>query len=111
MTELAPLALGIALLVTIVMIVKAVVDNKTRRHLIEKGIVDDKLKSLLEENPEFHILSVLKWAFVLIGIGLAVLVGLMAAHAREYMLGLMFLFTGIGLVLYYLIARSAVRKR
>jgi hypothetical protein len=57
------------------------------------------------------VLSVLKWAFVLIGIGLAVIVGRLAPHdySREYMMGFMFLFAGIGLVLYYVIARRVLK--
>jgi len=113
MEVLAPLTLGIALFITIAVIVKTISDNKTRRHLIDKGVLDDKLKSLFEESPEFRILSVLKWAFVLIGVGAAVLVGRMAplGQEREYMMAFMFLFAGIGLVLYYVIARFTLRQK
>lgn len=112
MNDLASLALGIALFILIAVIVKTVSDNKTKRRLIEKGVVDDKLTTLFEERPELRILAVLKWAFVLIGIGAAVLIGRMSAyHSREYMMAFMFLFAGIGLVLYYVIARNAYRSK
>jgi hypothetical protein len=113
MEILAPLLVGIALFITIAVIVKTVSDNKTRRQLIEKGVLDDKLKSLFEENPELRVLSILKWAFVLIGIGAAILVGRMApvGQDREYMFACMFLFAGIGLVLYYVIARHTLGQK
>ncbi len=110
---LAPLAVGIAFLVTIVLIVKTVFDSRVKRQLIEKGVVDDKLRSLFEESPELRVLSVLKWAFVMIGIGLGILAGRLAPPelTREYMMAAMFIFTGVGLVLYYVIARHTIRKK
>ncbi|KPJ59367.1 MAG: hypothetical protein AMJ46_11570 [Latescibacteria bacterium DG_63] len=113
MDELAPLALGIALFILIAAIVKTISDNKTKRRLIEKGVVDDKLTTLFDERPELRIVAVLKWAFVLIGIGAAVLLGQLAPQhqSREYMMALMFLFAGIGLVLYYVIARHTFKSK
>jgi hypothetical protein len=113
MEEFAPLALSIAFLIAITAIVKTVLDNRTRRQLIEKGVVDDRIKSLFEENPEFRVVSILKWAFVLIGIGLAIVAGRMAPpdYAREYMMAYMFIFAGVGLVLYYLIAKRTIRRK
>ncbi|UCF78036.1 MAG: hypothetical protein JSW03_07935 [Candidatus Eiseniibacteriota bacterium] len=111
MDDFAPLTLGIAFIILIAVIVKTLSDNKIKRRLIEKGVVDDKLASLLDERPELRVLSVLKWAFVLIGIGLAVIAGRLAPdyYSREYMMGFMFLFAGIGLVLYYAIARRVLK--
>jgi hypothetical protein len=113
MEDFGPLAFGIALLIFIAVIVRTISDNKTKRRLIEKGVVDEKLKTLFDERPEFHVLTVLKWAFVLIGIGAAVLLARLAPshQAREFMMGLMFLFSGAGLVLYYLIARHILKSK
>ena len=88
-------------------------DSRTRHRLIEKGVVDDKLKYLFEESPELRVLSVLKWAFVLIGVGLGMLASWFAPPdlTREYMTAGMFIFTGVGLVLYYMIARHTLKRK
>jgi len=113
MEILAPLAVGIAFFITIILIVKTVFDSRTKRQLIEKGVVDDKLRSLFEESPELRVLSVLKWAFVLIGVGLGILAGRLAPPelVREYMMAAMLIFTGVGLILYYIIARYTIRRK
>ena len=113
MNELAPVLVGIAFFVTIVIIIKTIMDGRTRHRLIEKGVVDDKLKSLFEESPELRVLSVLKWAFVLIGVGLGILASRLAPPelAREYMMAGMLIFTGVGLVIYYVIARVTMRRK
>ncbi len=113
MEVLAPLVVGIAFFITIVLIIKTVFDSRIKRQLIEKGVVDDKLRSLFEESPELRVLSVLKWAFVMIGIGLGILAGRLAPPdlTREYMMAAMFIFTGVGLVLYYVIARYTIRRK
>jgi hypothetical protein len=113
MDVLAPLAVGIAFFITVVLIIKTVFDSRIKRQLIEKGVIDDKLRSLFEESPELRVLSVLKWAFVMIGIGLGILAGRLAPPelVREYMMAAMFIFTGAGLVLYYVIARYTIRRK
>ena len=113
MEVLAPLAMGIGLLTAIVLIIRTVFDSRIKRQLIEKGVVDDKLRSLFEESPELRVLSVLKWAFVMMGIGLGILAGRLAPPdlVREYMMAGMFIFTGVGLVLYYVIARFTMRRK
>lgn len=52
---------------SIVWMVKLVVENRTRRMVIEKGLVGPDREWLLGEAPAR---VALKWAFVLIGIGL-----------------------------------------
>ena len=50
---------------------------------IDKGMVDDNIKYLYRENGETRALGTLKWAMVLIGIGLAVIVGQLVPADRK----------------------------
>ena len=96
----------ITLFIIIGLIIKWGMDNKTRRLLIEKGMVDEKLKYLFTEPPQS--LSSMKWGMVLIGIGLALFIGQIFSSdlTEEATMGLMFLFAGLGFIIYYFMAKS-----
>ncbi len=97
---------GLAALATIAIIIKLALDYRMRRQLIDKGMVDENIKYLSRTNGETRPLSSLKWALVLIGLGLAVVVGQLVPHrmTEEITFAGMFLFAGLGLLVYYLIA-------
>jgi hypothetical protein len=100
------LLVPIAFFFAVAAIIKWSMDNKTRRLLIEKGMVDEKLKYLFTEPP--HALSSIKWGMVLIGIGLALFIGQIFRHdlTDQATMGLMFLFGGIGFIIYYFMAKK-----
>ena len=102
----------LALFIAIAVIVKIALDHRTRHKLIDKGMVDDNIKYLYRENGETRALGTLKWAMVLIGIGLAVIVGqLVPDHMMEEITAAcMFLLAGIGLLVYYAIAVRVMGK-
>jgi hypothetical protein len=102
----------LALFIAIIVIVKVALDHRTRQKLIEKGMVDEKVKYLYQENGERRVLGTLKWALVLIGIGLAVVIGqLVPDRMMEEMTAAgMFLFAGIGLLIYYAVASRVLGK-
>ena len=102
----------LALFIAIAVIVKIALDHRTRQKLIEKGLVDENVKYLYRENGETRALGTLKWAMVLIGIGLAVIIGqLVPDHMMEEITAAgMFLLAGVGLVVYYLIASKVMGK-
>jgi len=102
----------IAFFVIIGVVVKYIVDYKTRTKLIEKGMVDENVKYLYADRPESKILSSLKWGMMLIGVGIAIFIGQMAPPdlVEEYTIGGMFVLAGLGLLLYYLIANKKVSK-
>ena len=93
-------------------IIKIILDYATRRKLIDKGMVDESIKYLYLGKPEGQIASSLKWGMVAIGIGAAIFVGQMVRPSlqEEVTIGCMFLFGGIGLVIYYAIARKTLGK-
>jgi hypothetical protein len=110
--EMGPLIGVIALLTTIGIIIKLALDHRMRQTLIDKGMVDEKVKYLYQENGAARALSSLKWALVLIGLGTAIVVGQLvpARMMEEVTFGGMFLFAGIGLLVYYLVAARMFGK-
>lgn len=109
MWEMLPL---VVMFIMVPIIIKLLSDNKTRRKLIEKGLVDEKVKYLFMDKPKEYVSSSLKWGMVLIAIGLAVFVGQMAPKElmEEVTIGAMFVFGGLALVIYYVIASRNINK-
>jgi preprotein translocase subunit SecG len=109
---LLPLIPLVALFIAVAVIVKMALDHRTRQKLIDKGMVDEKVKYLYRENGQIRALGALKWALLLIGVGLAVIVGqIVPDHMMEEITAAaMFLFAGIGLLVYYAIASKIMRK-
>jgi hypothetical protein len=107
--EMIPL---IAFFLVVGFIVKIILDHKTRRQLIEKGMLDENVKYLYADRPENRILPSLKWGMILIGVGVAIFIGQLVPRdlAEEITVGGMFIFAGLGLLLYYLIANRMVKK-
>jgi len=97
---------------SIVAITKIISDNIVRKRLIDKGMVDEKIKFLYDGSPRAKALSNLKWGIVLIGIGVAAVLGRIGPDyfTREGALGLMFIFAGIGFLVYYFLLSRLVGK-
>jgi hypothetical protein len=91
-------------------VIKVISDNRIRRRIIESGQVDEKVKYLYfrSDRRPFDPLSSVKWGLVLIGIGLALLLGqLFPYEITEGMtFGLMFLFAGIAFLIYYFLQKK-----
>jgi len=75
----------IAVIGSFAVIIKIMLDARTRNKLIDKGLVDEKVKYLFSRyhGPEQRKLSNLKWGMVLVGIGLAALLAFDAILARR----------------------------
>ncbi|TFG97775.1 MAG: hypothetical protein E4H13_10575 [Calditrichales bacterium] len=88
-------------------VIKTISDNRLRQRLIDSGNLDEKIKYLyLQSNKNTQGISgSLKWGLVCIGVGLALFIGqLFPYEVNEGMtMGLMFLFGGIGFVIYYML--------
>jgi len=107
----APLIVGIVFF-SIVTIVKIVVDSSTRRRMLETGTLDDRMKRLLLSQAELSTLSNIKWGMILIGIGLAALLSQLLPYwfSDEGAIGLVFLFAGLGFLIYYPIAQKRLKE-
>ena len=110
MWEMFPL---IVMFLVVPVIIKLLSDNKTRRKLIEKGLVDEKVKYLFMDKPKDYVSSSLKWGMVLIAVGLAVFVGQMAPKelVEEVTIGAMFVLGGLALVIYYVVASKKMNEQ
>jgi hypothetical protein len=107
--DVAPL---IVFLVVLVVIVKIIVENRTRHKLIDKGLVDENIKYLFPSKPKSQPLSSLKWGMVCMAIGIALFIGQIAPPdlVEEVTIGAMFVLAGLALVIYYPIANTMLKK-
>ena len=97
---------------SIVAFAKILSEDKIRHKLIDKGMLDENVKFLYANQMEYHVPSALKWGMVLIGVGLAFLIGqLMPSDiSGEVTVGSMFVLAGVGLLVYYAIARKMMNR-
>jgi hypothetical protein len=84
--------------------------HRERIGMIEKGMKTDEIKALYAAGSrEVHPLSSLKWGILFVCIGLAIMLGMFlhSSYGAEggVFPGLIVLFAGIGLVVFYAIAR------
>jgi len=109
MEDLVPMVVVTVIFGTLVLIIKILSDNRIRKSLIESGQVDEKAKYLYLKagNKTPDPLSSVKWGMVLIGVGLALLIGQIIGQFVHYSdvegitIGLMFLFAGVAFLIYY----------
>jgi len=87
-------------------------DYRTRRQLIEKGLVDEKIKYLQFERQEQFVPSSLKWGLVFVFVGVAIVfLRIMSEYIPgEVVLGAVLIAAGLGLLVYYLIADAAMKR-
>lgn len=94
-------------------IVKIILDYRIKRRLIDKGAIDENVKFLFHNKLEHYTPSSLKWGLILIGLGLAVVIGDMFPYdydRGEITFSLMLLFAGVGLLIYYFIANKKMKE-
>ncbi len=107
----APLIVGI-IFFSVVAIVKIAADAATRRRLIERGEADDKIRALAMGYSELSTLNNLKWGMVLVGVGLASLISYWMPEylSEEGAIGLIFIFAGLGFLIYYPLAQRRLKE-
>ena len=107
----------ISIFILIAYIFKYVLDYRLRLRLIEKDLVDEKVKHLFVSPPQSHGLAALKWALLLVGLGIGVYTGTIIGYGRreDFQIAMtfsfMFIFAGGGLVVYYIIASIFGRNK
>jgi len=109
MEEMVPMVVVAIIFGSLVAVIKILSDNRIRKNLIESGQVDEKAKYLYLKGEKSipDPLATVKWGMVMIGIGIALLIGqfidqfVMYGDAEGITIGLMFLFAGIAFLIYY----------
>lgn len=95
-----------------VLITKYITEYALRKRLIDKGLVDEKVKYLFADAGITQLLSNIKWGFLLVAVGIALLWREFTNYDIEdsTVFGLMFILGGIGFLVYYFIAKSFLEK-
>ena len=92
-----------------VLLIKIISDNRIRREIIASGKVDENLKHLFMKGEIAYgsILSSMKWGLVCFALGVAFILGQFFPYriADEMTFGLMLIFAGIALLVYFVIAQ------
>ncbi|MCX6553546.1 MAG: hypothetical protein NTZ12_00805, partial [Candidatus Aminicenantes bacterium] len=98
-------------------LVKVVSESRLHTKLIEKGMVDEKVKLLSASGPAREFASSLKWGLVMIAVGLAFIFAFAihqwvpAGIRDEITAGAVFFMAGLALIVYYAIARAQEKKK
>jgi len=96
---------------SIVGVIKIISDNRIKNRLIDSGQIEDKLKNLsFATNVYYNPITAIKWGLVLLGIGIAFMLGQLFPWriSEESTFGLMLIFAGIALLIYYFIAKKVL---
>jgi len=98
----------VVFVIAAVIISRVVAKHRERTMMIEKGLASEEIKAMYARDVRRDPLSSLKWGILLVLGGLAVMIGV---YIREYyfandgiIVGMVCLFVGIGLVIFYTIA-------
>jgi hypothetical protein len=97
----------LALMLFILALVKVIVDHRLRNKILSREIPQDMAGRLLQpESARSRALGSLKWALVLIGIGIGIVAGQLAPPEmrEEITLAGIFVFAGMGYFVYFLVA-------
>jgi len=101
----------------VVELVRTVAENRIRTKLIEKGLVDEKIKLLFQPRLLNDSASSLKWGLVLIAVGVAFLLTFAiqswVPHGirGEITAGAVFSMAGLAMIIYYAIARNQEKDK
>ena len=84
-----------------------------RQAILEKGMTSDEIKEIFKKHTKERVsdgTGLAKWGIILIAIGLAILIG--TYFSDEVMMALIFIFPGVGMLLYYnLIAKKSAKTK
>jgi hypothetical protein len=116
MEDMVPVLVLLVIGYFVLELVKVVSESRIRSKLIEKGMVDEKVKHLFAPRPLDGSASSLKWGLVMIAVGLAFMFAF-AIHSwvpvgirGEITAGAVFSMAGLAMIVYYVIARRQEKK-
>ena len=105
---LVVVVLFISIAVTVLGLARTIADTLIRRRLINAGNAGD-ISRMLAASAEDRVGGALKWGIVAVATGAALVLIQMLPYERDepIVLGIALLFVGIGLLVYYVLARKA----
>ena len=102
----------VALALCVVAAIKIVESARIRRRLIDSQATPETIRELLEDDRAERRLAALRWALVLLSVGLSFgMIGWMGLDAEDpETFGLLAGGAGVGLLVYHLVARRALDR-
>ena len=82
-------------------IVKTISDNKVRKQALSNGNLKESMKYLWEKSYANRPLQNIKWAIILVGLGLVILVAHIFALAEAVAIGMAAIVIAVALFVYY----------
>lgn len=102
------------LVIAAIFIVAIVTRHRERIMMMEKGLSGDEMKSMYLKDVRRDPLSSLKWGIVVMMAGLAAFVGILLHQYFDVdegvIVGMLSLFVGVGLIVFYFIASKKINK-
>jgi len=114
--DLVPAIVVPAIFFSIVWMVRIISDNKLKKELMNRGLGVEELKIFLLNQtmlPKSNPFSNLKWGMVLMSFGIAIFAGMLSQNDEQQGFvtsGLIFLLSGVSLVIYHIIAKREENK-
>jgi hypothetical protein len=103
----------LALMLFILALIRVIFENRLKGKILARETSQDVARALLgPESARSRAMGALKWALVLIGIGLGIALGQVVPHdmKEEIMLAGIFVFAGIGYLIYFMVALRAAGR-
>lgn len=116
MEDLTPVLVLLVIGYFVLALVKTVSESRLQHKLVEKGMVDEKIKALFSVRPVLEMASSLKWGLVLIAVGVAFMFTFAIREwvpvgiRGEITAGVVFFMAGLAMIVYYAIARAQEKK-
>ena len=107
----SPVLISAAFFWMIAAVTKIVMDNVTKRRLLQARVSEDVVRALFRKGYDPELFSALKWGLVMaaLGVGL-VIVQLLPVRASEPLaLGVMLISAGGGMLAYYLFVTAVLK--
>jgi hypothetical protein len=102
------------LVIAAIFIVAIVTRHRERIMMMEKGLTSEEMKSMYLKDVRRDPLSSLKWGIVIMMAGFAAFVGILLHQYFRVddgiILGMLCLFVGVGLIIFYLLAVKKANK-
>lgn len=107
----SPVLISAAFFVMIAAVTKVVMDNVTKRRLLQARVSEDVVRALFRKGYDPELFSALKWGLTLaaLGIGLVVVQALPVRASDPLALGVMLICAGGGMLAYYLVATAVLK--
>ncbi len=107
----SPVLISAAFFWMIAAVTKIVMDNVTKRRLLQARVSEDVVRALFRKGYDPELFSALKWGLTLaaLGVGLVVVQLLPVRASEPLALGVMLMCAGGGMLVYYLVATAVIR--